>query len=35
VSRRKNGELYEEEATITPITDEFDVLSAYVVVNAT
>ena len=33
VSRRKNGELYEEEATITPITDETDLVSAYVAVK--
>jgi len=33
VSRRKNGELYEEEATITPITGESDVVTAYVAVK--
>ena len=33
VSRRKNGELYEEEATITPITDESDAVTAYVAVK--
>lgn len=33
VSRRKNGELYEEEAAITPITDEADVVTAYVAVK--
>ncbi len=33
VSRRKNGELYEEEATITPITDESNAVTAYVAVK--
>ena len=33
VSRRKNGELYEEEATITPITNEANAVTAYVAVK--
>ncbi len=33
VNRRKSGDLYEEEATITPITDEFDFVTAYVAVK--
>ena len=33
MSRRKNGELYEEEATITPITDESNAVTAYVAVK--
>ena len=33
VSRRKDGELVEEEATITPITDESGVVGAYVAVK--
>ncbi len=33
VNRRKNGELYEEEATISPIRDETGQLTAYVAVK--